>query len=158
MTPERRYEILTATAGILSDKHRWGQHTMVQHPLVDRLMMRPPRMCLVAAISAAIHGVTPVIADGLLWDRETSEVHDYLWALTPGVTASPYDDPGRRLMTWNDRVNYDDVARLLAIATLETEYEMSSAGTENPQHERDDRQDHQQSPQHISLDTRAGGN
>lgn len=149
MTPERRLEILKTTKSLISHPSRWGQGTMVQHPLIDRLMMRPPRMCLVAALSAAIHGVEPIIADRLLWDRETAEVHDYLWERTGSRPVSPY---GRQLMSWNDRVEHGDVVWLIDIAILDTLVEIDSApSAQQPDDGADDQQDDQDGPKHDAA-------
>jgi hypothetical protein len=147
MTPERRLEILQRTRALLDHPSKWGRGTMVQHSMVDRLLMRPPRLCLIAAVYSAIHGLIPAVGEA--WDRETSDIHDYLWGLVGEAPLSPY---GRQLMSWQDRAEYADIVRVLEVAVLETELELSdAASSEDEQNQGHNRQDHEDRPEHEST-------
>lgn len=114
MTPERRLDILTRTRDLIADRRRWGQGTLVQHPLVDRLTMRPQSYCLMGAIMVAATGE-------LEYTAEVWEINDYLIELIPERDRpnSPYGK-AYTIMGWNDQHEHHEVIALLDLASLET--------------------------------------
>lgn len=146
MTPERRLEILTKTRALIADPHGWGRGTFWQHPIIDRFLMRPPRLCLMAAVQVATNG-------GVVWTAEVAEIHDYFLALVPEAerAASPY---GVGMMTWNDRHEHHEVLGLVDLAIMETWLELSP-DAEQPHDDGNNRQHDEDCPQHGSTDTPA---
>lgn len=138
MTPRRRLEILARTRDLIADERHWGTGTMMQHPMVDRFLMRPPRHCLMGAVQVAAN-------NGLAWTTEVFEVHEYLRTFVDPVEVakSPY---GLGMMTWNDQHTHAEVIALLDLAIEDSWFELTP--TQDEQHEGDDRQDHEDSPQH----------
>ena len=125
MTPERQLDILTRTRDLISHPSRWGQGTFVQHPLIDRLMMRPPSLCLMAAVQQAATG------DPESWNVEVMEIHNFLLALidTSQLRCSAYN---LGMMTWNDHHTHPELIALLDLAILETSYLLADANHPTP--------------------------
>jgi hypothetical protein len=147
MTPERRLEILIRTRALIADEHRWGQGTLSRHPLVDRLMMRPPRLCLMGAIMVAATG-------SLTYTAEVWDIDEFLIELIP--ERERVSAHGQHAMAYNDRHSHSDIVFLLDTAIFHTQCEIELRGAtiglhasaQDEQHQRDDREDDQNRPQH----------
>lgn len=147
MTPQRRLEILTRTRALIADRHRWGKGTLQQHTIIDKLMMRPPSLCLMGAVMVAVTG-------RLDYSWEVYQTVDFLAELVPFKRSAH----GNHVTAYNDRASttHADVMFLLDTAIFYTETELAGAATQDEQHERHDGKDHQDRPQHVDGDTRTG--
>jgi hypothetical protein len=142
MTPDRQLEILTRTRNLISHPSKWGRLMFVTPPtMVDRLLMRQPRLCLVGAISQAVTGSAND------WSAEVTDVCSYL--------ASFIDTTGysyTAVMKWNDVHTHAEVLALLDLAILDTQ--LGSAPADEEQNQSNDRENQEDCPQHGADSTR----
>lgn len=158
MTPERLLDILVKTRAIIADPKHWSTGTLMQHPLIDRLMMRPPSYCLGGAVMVA--------AEGEL--RYTTDVYlalDFIARLIPDrERCSPYGSK-HTVFAWNDAHTHREVialndraieaARTLCVVDLEAQFALD-APAEDEQDQGHDCEYDENRPKHDDSNTRVG--
>lgn len=122
MTPERRLEILINTRRLITSRRRWGKGRLMEHTIIDRLLRRPPSLCLMGAVMIGTTGQ-------LDYSMEVYEALDFLADLIIS-NRSPY--PRNKVTAYNDAstTTHEGVLFLVDTAIFHTQNEIAELARE----------------------------